>query len=410
VSRNGQGSQVRVEILQNGRVVGSKSINHWSVGGKEGFPMAVVVDSSLTYRLSRDGGSIPNDWIVEFSDTIMTNRFGLEQINLEVVGRTCGIVTSQHDRRFITGGLGRDYRQFGRGACSGHPDMPRVQCDSAPASPFPLLPECPDMCPSGGCNNGFCDCGTGQCKCHPGFHGPSCEVDMCGAAQCGEFGTCATKYLGGELPVEPEHQCDCTPPYAGLTCEANPCPANACNGHGICIGVTEDSFRCECELGFSGPQCEVSCNDVCSGTFPYGCNTSLEPAFCGRGGGCWYDEGGFADPNWCCINGCDDPSSGPVPSPPSQSPPGSPTPASPTLAPPSPTPVPPPSPTSPPPTSPPSSPPTSRCSGVGCPCPVSGSGWNNACSTAPGVAYCPSNGGCYNGNPGCPDLCPPYQP
>ncbi len=44
-------------------------------------------------------------------------------------------------------------------------------------------------CP-GGCNNGFCDCATGECMCNPGF-----TKDTCSAAKCLN-GNCAALYLG----------------------------------------------------------------------------------------------------------------------------------------------------------------------------------------------------------------------
>jgi hypothetical protein len=432
-SKGGQGTAVRIEVIQNGAIVGGKDISWWSVAGKEGYPMAVVVDESVTYRLT----GVQEDWVVEFSDTIMSNRFGVETLNLEVVGRTCAgnATTSSHDRRFITGGVGRDDRQFGRGACTAHPDMPRVSCgapldlptssSSSQSADFPLLPECPELC-SSSCNNGFCDCGAAECRCHPGFSGPSCEIDMCAEAECSEFGTCAAKYLGGLVPVTEDFKCDCTPPYAGPTCESNPCPENACNGAGTCIGVTATSYRCECDLGVSGAQCEVSCNDICQGTWPYSCNASIEPSFCVAGGGCQYDEGGYTNPNACPLQN-DSGSHDPIPSPggPTNAPPAptnppptnappAPTNPPPTNAPPAPTSPPPtnapPAPSSPPPTSPPSptAAPPSNCSGPACPCPDLSSGWNNACPTVPGMSYCPANGGCYTDG-GCPGACPPWE-
>lgn len=60
------------------------------------------------YRLtSADGSNIPAGWVIEFSDPVMGNKYGVESIFLEIPGRTCsngGLVTSQHDRRFIWSG------------------------------------------------------------------------------------------------------------------------------------------------------------------------------------------------------------------------------------------------------------------------------------------------------------------
>ena len=44
--------------------------------------------------------NVPVDWIIEFSDPVIGNRWQKDEIKLEVAGRNCPpIVNSQHDRR-----------------------------------------------------------------------------------------------------------------------------------------------------------------------------------------------------------------------------------------------------------------------------------------------------------------------
>jgi hypothetical protein len=47
--------------------------------------------------------TIPTDWVVEFSDPVVGNRWGEEYLRLDLKGRDCGsgVVSSQHDRRFL---------------------------------------------------------------------------------------------------------------------------------------------------------------------------------------------------------------------------------------------------------------------------------------------------------------------
>ena len=73
--------------------------------------------------------------------------------------------------------------------------------------------------------------------------------------------------------------------------------------------MNDHHAACVCDLGFSGADCSVSCDDICrtdsTGPFPYGCNAGLTPSFCYAGGGCGYDAVNFNNPNACCMNGCD---------------------------------------------------------------------------------------------------------
>ena len=85
-------------------------IGFHQVGWKQGYSFPVVPGIEHSYRLSltTDSGDIPSDWIVEFSDHVIANRFGsIDYSNLSLNGVICGsngLVSSQHDRRFIWSG------------------------------------------------------------------------------------------------------------------------------------------------------------------------------------------------------------------------------------------------------------------------------------------------------------------
>lgn len=171
---------LRISVLQGGTTVSQQAVSRWRTGQtlKQGYGFAVVLDSSLQYRITlASGGRIPADWVVEFSDPIMGNRFGVEHVRLDIPGRPvpsaalpvstsfpartfvaslrrpshgmltilnstvfrdCGqSVTSQHDRLWLDGNMMDSgwsdasrpaamfgdpfHKQWGRGACTGHP-------------------------------------------------------------------------------------------------------------------------------------------------------------------------------------------------------------------------------------------------------------------------------------------------
>ena len=69
--------------------------------------MAVDQDgyTDHSYYLLAGGAGIASDWVIEFSDPIFGNRWSADTVTLDVVGRTCGSITSQHDRAFIWAGV-----------------------------------------------------------------------------------------------------------------------------------------------------------------------------------------------------------------------------------------------------------------------------------------------------------------
>ena len=175
------------------------------------------------------------------------------------------------------------------GACAidRPPDFPKVDCSENNG----VLPaeECPGMCDSK-CDDttSYCDCGSKTCKFKPGFTETS---DLCGAARCGEHGSCSAQYLGGGLPVS-SSACICDEGWSGPLCQYNPCDTlgKTCSGRGSCKVLSDTDATCICENGFSGDDCETSCHDVCNGG-DGGCATNIEGIVrygCHESGGCSY--------------------------------------------------------------------------------------------------------------------------
>eukprot|EP00961_Rhodomonas_salina_P029645 399281-Rhodomonas_salina.1 len=182
--------------------------------------------------------------------------------------------------------------------------MAAVECETTPDL---QATECPDLC-LGACGPGsFCECGSASCQCRPGFVGEDCELDLCGAARC-EHGVCSATYLGGEVPVS-QAACVCEAPWSGPLCDQNPCALSgrACSGHGRCVAVGDIDAACECDVGYSGDNCEDSCFGFCegnAGVYPFGCATDVAGAvkyLCGPTGGCSYPSSPEDDGpgGWC---------------------------------------------------------------------------------------------------------------
>ena len=260
---------------------------------KQGYSLPVVpgLELGLEYSLSlEDGSTIPAWWIIEFSDPVFGNRWGTEHIRLRLHGRDCGagigqpsVVSSQHDRRYIWAGVADDdhliEKSWGRGACTHHPPMPAVECAAVQPPELPGCAECQDT-----------------------------HCSACNEARCGTHGKCTALDLGGDLAVS-RHACTCeSAEWRGPTCEANPCLSagpSPCGNNGKCVSADEfrDLWHCECEPGYSGARCEVSCDGICSGSFPYGCNAMVEAAvhLCEPGGGCQYLQNDDNLPDGWCV-------------------------------------------------------------------------------------------------------------
>ena len=227
---------MNLELWQSGKLISSVVLKYFQIGDtrKQGYSVTVIPGLDHQYRLSMaDGSNVPNDWIIEFSDTIFGNRWKRDEINLLVAGRNCpSPVHSQHDRRYYVKvsknclflilllirfiWSGENYLKVrGRGACTAYPDMPTINCKNEPE--LSNIENCPNKCEKK-CTNGYCDCETGECLCSPGFSGANCLTDTCTAAGCVN-GHCAAKYLGGDLLVT-NKPCVCLDGWYGDKCDS----------------------------------------------------------------------------------------------------------------------------------------------------------------------------------------------
>lgn len=172
---------------------------------RQGYSFPVIPSLSVSYRLSLNSGDrgIPDDWVIEFSDPVVGNRWGEEYVQLELRGRPCsdkGIISSHHDRRFIYSGMEfLDDKVWGdHGACVKANKMPSETCGDANGNL--KATECPDLC--NGCNaaTSYCECRTATCRCKVGFMGDDCSIDLC-VDSCGSKGACTGLYLGATLPI-----------------------------------------------------------------------------------------------------------------------------------------------------------------------------------------------------------------
>lgn len=243
--RQTQTRPLRLEIIVHSSVIASFTLPYWTSNpsvinpianghpGQQGYAFPVLSGTDFEYRISMASGSpdIPSDWIIEFSDPVFGNRWKQpDEIVLTVSGR-CNkrIVTSQHDRMWAYAGSAdflTDDRAWGRGACSDYPDIPAVSCDElAPLT----LNICQNQCAQS-CTNGYCECGTSECACEPGFGGPDCTVSIMSQAYCGPHGQSIAKYLGSDLPVT-QSACVCEPGWTGRACDTYQANAEAPNHH-----------------------------------------------------------------------------------------------------------------------------------------------------------------------------------
>jgi hypothetical protein len=68
------------------RLVPLYTSNTW----KQGYKFVVIPGSDFFYRISLSGNDVPSEWIIDFGDRTISNRWGVDEIYIEIQGRTCG--------------------------------------------------------------------------------------------------------------------------------------------------------------------------------------------------------------------------------------------------------------------------------------------------------------------------------
>ncbi|RNA28282.1 neurogenic locus notch -like protein [Brachionus plicatilis] len=106
-------------------------------------------------------------------------------------------------------------------------------------------------------NNGYClttDAGAIVCNCPLPYTGTYCQINnkFCDLKPCKNGGIC--KQTG-----EYDGKCECPSGYEGRTCNTKKCDSNnnPCNEKNTlaCLQI-DDQFRCLCQTGFTGENCE----------------------------------------------------------------------------------------------------------------------------------------------------------
>jgi tenascin len=153
--------------------------------------------------------------------------------------------------------------------------------------------ECPALC------HGHGDCVVGECDCHQGYIGTTCDVLECPRG-CSGHGNCVPRNYtdpvsnttvsdgvdcvcqegwggdDGDCRINmkcidncgfedgrgkcQEGRCYCADGYGGAGCQERLC-MDGCNGHGTCVtaGTTNDphAMRCQCASSWGGELCDV---------------------------------------------------------------------------------------------------------------------------------------------------------
>ena len=147
-----------------------------------------------------------------------------------------------------------------------HPVPPAHQGKNC-SEPFNVCE--PNPCVAGTCNATH-DGHFYKCFCPPGRRGQKCELFdyPCDSYECMNDGTCVPDFLpnadgsynsSGAL-------CICCSGFSGDRCETASenhtlCRPNPCQNGGECQLLVEMGYRCECAVGYTGVNCELS--DLC---------------------------------------------------------------------------------------------------------------------------------------------------
>ncbi|XP_069390006.1 protein jagged-1b [Paralichthys olivaceus] len=109
-------------------------------------------------------------------------------------------------------------------------------------------PECKEAVCRQGCHQVHGSCtAPGECKCHYGWKGPLC--DQCVTFPGCVYGSCTEPW-----------QCVCDVNWGGLLCDKdlNYCGTHQpCKNGGTCTNTEPNEYKCECQDGFRGRNCDI---------------------------------------------------------------------------------------------------------------------------------------------------------
>ncbi|XP_067122803.1 uncharacterized protein [Centruroides vittatus] len=121
-----------------------------------------------------------------------------------------------------------------------------------------------DECASRPCHNGGTCVDRPQgyiCRCPPGFSGLQCQEEQ---NECFN-NTCPERAMCQNAPGIGNVNCLCRSGYEGIGCNitVNPCIVgdNPCNNDGICIPLQQGRYKCKCNPGWTGRNCETDIDD-----------------------------------------------------------------------------------------------------------------------------------------------------
>ncbi|KAE9553170.1 hypothetical protein FO519_003609 [Halicephalobus sp. NKZ332] len=173
--------------------------------------------------------------------------------------------------------------------CSSSPGyITDVSCSCSLPWSGPHCTEFEDPCRDNECGFGKCiydfENQTKTCICDPHYKGSTCseKIDFCSVPSiCFNGGKCRN--------IDNGYNCDCVPGFFGENCESkNPCFEFNCN-HGTCTQSSNGSVSCTCNLGYSGPKCDVKTSF---------CDKNGGDKYCSNHGHC-VDQG---DIGYCICN------------------------------------------------------------------------------------------------------------
>jgi hypothetical protein len=196
-TRNHSGGNLLLTVYdkQTDAQLAQQQVPHLNITDrKQGYSVPVISGDKYRYTVRlASGDDIDPNWVIDFGDLAVSNRWGEEFLLLDVQGRNCTApISSYHDRRFYAAGDFQD-EMWGRGACASRPLM----------MASPEYGSAPDLT-------------LNQDPAYALWHARL--DDASSSASCGVNGASSARYLGSKVPVLPEYQCVCKAGWSGNNC------------------------------------------------------------------------------------------------------------------------------------------------------------------------------------------------